>query len=270
MLHEPEASALSQGLGSCALVSSSDVLLDGRSRAEEIDSYDEVVRVNLAPTVNFESRVGRRTSLAVTNAPSWLTPAHKLSHNTSVDAWAAHLDRLRAPPLDVIITDPMCVDDSFKCLRRAPTFWGLYHRQAYCQKMLSHAHGRCARLARAWPNAIRSCVRLPDADLKTAWRHVVREASSSSSPPSPSSGPREASTGFGCSVFAPSTGLLAAVHLRRRCASLRLFGFAGRPSRRGHYWKPDMNLRNEVNLTIEHALVQRWRSLRPASSLSAA
>ena len=69
----------------------------------------------------------------------------------------------------------------------------------------------------------------------------------------------DAGSASNCSVFAPSTGLLAVMHFRQRCRSVRLFGF-GPSERRGHYWQPDMNLRKEVNLSIERSLFRQWRS----------
>ena len=53
----------------CAVVGSSGQLISGRALGEEIDTYDAVIRLNAAPTIGYESRVGGFTSARFVNAP---------------------------------------------------------------------------------------------------------------------------------------------------------------------------------------------------------
>jgi hypothetical protein len=71
--------AVSKGLGRCAVVGSSGVLLDppNATVATEIDAHDTVIRFNDAPTAGFEDSVGARTT-------------HRIVHRDSFDA-ARHL-----------------------------------------------------------------------------------------------------------------------------------------------------------------------------------
>ena len=160
----------------------------------------------------------------------------------------AELKQANKNPIRVLLTDPMCVADQFKCLKRPPTNWGYFHRQAYCQKRLLQARDYCRHVARLWPHAVRDCSLLPQEDLTEAWRLLISRSSTQES----------------CSVYAPSTGLVAIVHLRRLCSTSRLFGFAPRnTSRRGHYWSPGSTLRKEVDLSLERGLLQEWHAVAP-------
>ena len=79
---EPEAAAAAPAggsLGRCAIVGSSGQLLEGDvDHGEEIDSFDVVIRLNAAPVVGFEERVGRTTSVRLVNAPQSSTWGREL------------------------------------------------------------------------------------------------------------------------------------------------------------------------------------------------
>ena len=55
-------------LGKKVAVIGSSANLLGSNKGEIIDSYDEVIRFNRAPTLKFENDVGSRTTLRVANS----------------------------------------------------------------------------------------------------------------------------------------------------------------------------------------------------------
>jgi len=55
-------------LGKKVAVIGSSANLLGRNKGEIIDSYDEIIRFNRAPTIEFENDVGSKTTLRVANS----------------------------------------------------------------------------------------------------------------------------------------------------------------------------------------------------------
>ena len=86
------------GFASCAIVGSSGLLLHTRL-GEEINSYDFVVRTNLAPLGGFEPVVGSKTSVRVMNTEALGTvileracPRLKDGHNDFCPAYSIHVN----------------------------------------------------------------------------------------------------------------------------------------------------------------------------------
>ena len=240
----------------CAVVSSSDTLLHHTFGAE-IDAHDEVVRINMAPTAGFEQHVGSRTTIAVSNFPSWTAP-----FRSKRERWLAELGNSAA--ISVIVTDAMCAPDEFKCwaateavhrqARPPPKefrFSTAAHTQSTACAKLGEAASACRQLASKQPKLLHRCSVLPDATVADAWRSHLSTMRATA----PGGSSHE--SGSTCSSNAPSTGLLAIQSVLGRCQSVRLFGFGLLPPSRGHYWSPLRWLRGEINTRREHAIVRQ-------------
>jgi hypothetical protein len=251
--------------GRCAVVSSSENLLR-HTFGPEIDARDEVVRINLAPVANYSRHVGSRTTLVVTNYPSWMMPRRGQGHGVVSD-WLAQLSASQpGQKVTVLIGDPMCAQDDLKCWSTiAPvaeplkqrwergntssfTFKTEAHTQRHACTNLRRAVASCGRVAGGTDGKqlIAECARMPDADVSSGWRHTRLE-------------------GGTCSSHAPSTGLVAILHLLHRCRTVRVFGFGLPAAERGaHYWDGGLRLTREVNVSHEAEVIHHLRDQHPS------
>ena len=97
---DPSNAAARSSLPTCAVVGSADVLRLDTPRGAEIDAHELVWRVNNAPTIGWEERVGRRTSVRVVNhvpIEKWLLRARNRSALAATRDGSEYQSMLCAP-----------------------------------------------------------------------------------------------------------------------------------------------------------------------------
>ena len=146
----------------CAVVSSSDSLLR-YSFGAAIDGHDAVFRINMSPTEGFENRVGSRTTVAVTNWPSW---------NRGNGYLNATGFRRRERPQIVVLQDPLIASDREKCCYKKTA--------AHYRRQISKALKWCRTL-------FGTCVQMHAKVPEVAWNLACR-AVNATCPFAPSSG----------------------------------------------------------------------------------
>ena len=225
--------------GRCAVVSSSDVLL-GDSYGAEIDSYEAVFRINMSPAAGFETYVGSKTQVAVTNTPSWL------HGNEFINSTRFARDLRKQKKVVVYVQDPLAASETTKCCYK--------RTQKRYRQLVQLALRRC-KSAFAKSRSV-SCRALDEHIIEVAWRATC--------------GLRNTK----CPV-APSSGLITILLARASCKSLRLFGFSDTSNKHlGHYYAPGRTVGPEFHPSLEHLILDAWNkkannfSLAPSANMA--
>ena len=233
----------------CAVVSSSDVLLEDRF-GTEIDSHDAIFRINFSPVVSLETFVGSSTRVAMTNAPSWGFGKYDRIINSKrfVEDVRTQLG-LNDPKtpkeeqtIRIIIQDPLMAIDDWKCC-----YPNSSHRM---RPRLQEVYKRCVKAFNKVPGA--TCEVLDYDYANTAWRSVCAIHN-------------------GQCPMGPSSGLITMIYAHTACRSIRLFGFDLLSNTyTGHYFAPNRHVEHELHPSIEHALIQAWNQSLPDDVFSIA
>ena len=202
-------------LGSCAIVSSSDSL-NGYGFGEEIDTFDEVMRFNLPPVDGYETQVGSRYTIALTNMVTWTDTVHAEVREKKERYLEQLKHKIREDPsikVHVWIQDPLCASSTMP-LCDADSRW---HRDE-CQQHLEDAIFNCNNVTRdPWLAGHFFCHRVPQEDIDLSW-HAANEGIGALRR-------TDTSPGVVCHQRAPSSGLMGVLNAVRRCKTVRLFGF---------------------------------------------